>query len=124
MPRWLSNPLLALHPIAAQVISSECRATVGQVSGGGRTEKPMLKAGRSYHKFRVKRNSWPKVRRRAAAARPLLPAPRAAAAEDPACMHAAAPAYPSLRTACTPHWLARNPPWPNPLSDRRCVVWP
>jgi large subunit ribosomal protein L8e len=45
-----------------KVISSECRATVGQVSGGGRTEKPMLKAGRSYHKFRVKRNSWPKVR--------------------------------------------------------------
>lgn len=34
---------------------------VGQVSGGGRTEKPMLKAGRSYHKYRVKRNSWPKV---------------------------------------------------------------
>jgi len=47
---------------APQVISSECRATLGQVSGGGRTEKPMLKAGRSYHKFRVKRNSWPKVR--------------------------------------------------------------
>lgn len=52
------------HPFfCPQVISSECRATVGQVSGGGRTEKPMLKAGRSYHKFRVKRNSWPKVRR-------------------------------------------------------------
>lgn len=45
-----------------QVISSDCRAVVGQVSGGGRTEKPMLKAGRSYHKYRVKRNSWPKVR--------------------------------------------------------------
>jgi large subunit ribosomal protein L8e len=45
-----------------KVISSDCRATVGQVAGGGRTEKPMLKAGRSYHKFRVKRNSWPKVR--------------------------------------------------------------
>jgi hypothetical protein len=69
----------------------------------------MLKAGRSYHKFRVKRNSWPKVRRRAAAARPLLPAPRAAAAEDPACMHAAAPAYPSLRTACTKPTLAQSP---------------
>ena len=44
-----------------QVIPSTCRATVGQVSGGGRTEKPMLKAGRAYHKYRVKRNSWPKV---------------------------------------------------------------
>jgi len=45
-----------------KIIRSDCRATVGQVAGGGRTEKPMLKAGRSYHKFRVKRNSWPKVR--------------------------------------------------------------
>ncbi len=34
---------------------------VGQVAGGGRTEKPLLKAGNAYHKFRVKRNSWPKV---------------------------------------------------------------
>lgn len=45
-----------------KVIPSTCRAMVGQVAGGGRTEKPMLKAGRAYHKFRVKRNSWPKVR--------------------------------------------------------------
>ena len=36
---------------------------VGQVAGGGRTEKPMLKAGNAYHKYKVKRNSWPKVRR-------------------------------------------------------------
>lgn len=48
-------------PVTVQVIPSTCRATVGQVSGGGRTEKPMLKAGRAYHKYRVKRNSWPKV---------------------------------------------------------------
>ena len=39
-----------------------CGAMVGQVAGGGRTEKPMLKAGNAYHKYRVKRNSWPKVR--------------------------------------------------------------
>eukprot|EP00887_Chlorella_sp_A99_P007549 scaffold28.g7549.t1 len=45
-----------------KVINSDCRASIGQVSGGGRTEKPMLKAGRAYHKYRVKRNSWPKVR--------------------------------------------------------------
>lgn len=58
----LTRPACCTPPVARpQVISSECRATVGQVSGGGRTEKPMLKAGRSYHKFRVKRNSWPKV---------------------------------------------------------------
>lgn len=44
-----------------QVVSSTCRAMVGQVAGGGRTEKPMLKAGRAYHKYKAKRNSWPKV---------------------------------------------------------------
>uniref|UniRef100_A0A7S3R4K3 Ribosomal protein L2 C-terminal domain-containing protein n=3 Tax=Eukaryota TaxID=2759 RepID=A0A7S3R4K3_DUNTE len=45
-----------------KVVQSSCRAMIGQVAGGGRTEKPLLKAGRAYHKFRVKRNSWPKVR--------------------------------------------------------------
>ena len=35
---------------------------VGIVAGGGRMDKPMLKAGRCYHKYRVKRNEWPKVR--------------------------------------------------------------
>ncbi|KAF6255062.1 component of cytosolic 80S ribosome and 60S large subunit [Scenedesmus sp. NREL 46B-D3] len=45
-----------------KVVSSSCRATVGQVAGGGRTEKPMLKAGRAYHAAKAKRNSWPKVR--------------------------------------------------------------
>jgi len=38
------------------------RAIIGCVAGGGRCDKPMLKAGRAYHKFRVKRNCWPKVR--------------------------------------------------------------
>lgn len=31
-------------------VSSACRAMVGIVAGGGRTDKPMLKAGRAYHK--------------------------------------------------------------------------
>ena len=45
-----------------QVIPSANRAMVGIVAGGGRIDKPMLKAGRAYHKYKVKRNSWPKVR--------------------------------------------------------------
>lgn len=45
-----------------KTIPSTCRAIVGLVAGGGRPDKPMLKAGRNHHKFRVKRNSWPKVR--------------------------------------------------------------
>ena len=47
---------------AKKTIQSDCRGTVGIVAGGGRVDKPMLKAGRAYHKYRVKRNCWPKVR--------------------------------------------------------------
>eukprot|EP00607_Mallomonas_marina_P008153 CAMPEP_0182425156 /NCGR_PEP_ID=MMETSP1167-20130531/11517_1 /TAXON_ID=2988 /ORGANISM="Mallomonas Sp, Strain CCMP3275" /LENGTH=256 /DNA_ID=CAMNT_0024605593 /DNA_START=37 /DNA_END=807 /DNA_ORIENTATION=- len=39
-----------------------CRAMIGLVAGGGRTDKPLLKAGRAFHKYRVKRNEWPRVR--------------------------------------------------------------
>merc|ERR1719183_1958509 len=45
-----------------KTLKSSVRAMVGLVAGGGRLDKPMLKAGRAYHKYRVKRNSWPKVR--------------------------------------------------------------
>merc|ERR1711964_425347 len=45
-----------------KTIPANCRSTVGIVAGGGRMDKPMLKAGRAYHKYRVKRNCWPKVR--------------------------------------------------------------
>jgi large subunit ribosomal protein L8e len=43
-------------------IPSGNRAIVGIVAGGGRTEKPLLKAGTAFHKYRVKRNCWPVVR--------------------------------------------------------------
>ena len=45
-----------------KTIKSKCRAMVGIVAGGGRTDKPILKAGRAFHKYRVKRNEWPRVR--------------------------------------------------------------
>lgn len=44
-----------------KTLNNQCRAMVGIVAGGGRTDKPMLKAGRAFHKYRVKRNEWPKV---------------------------------------------------------------
>uniref|UniRef100_A0A4W4HM72 Large ribosomal subunit protein uL2 n=1 Tax=Electrophorus electricus TaxID=8005 RepID=A0A4W4HM72_ELEEL len=47
---------------AKKVISSSNRAVVGIVAGGGRIDKPILKAGRAYHKYKVKRNCWPRVR--------------------------------------------------------------
>eukprot|EP00526_Cylindrotheca_closterium_P015502 CAMPEP_0113609406 /NCGR_PEP_ID=MMETSP0017_2-20120614/4471_1 /TAXON_ID=2856 /ORGANISM="Cylindrotheca closterium" /LENGTH=257 /DNA_ID=CAMNT_0000518215 /DNA_START=46 /DNA_END=819 /DNA_ORIENTATION=- /assembly_acc=CAM_ASM_000147 len=45
-----------------KTVPSNVRAQIGIVAGGGRTDKPMLKAGRAYHKYAVKRNCWPKIR--------------------------------------------------------------
>lgn len=45
-----------------KTIPSGARAMVGLVAGGGRTDKPLLKAGACYHKYKAKRNCWPKVR--------------------------------------------------------------
>jgi len=47
---------------AKKVLPSANRAMIGIVAGGGRTDKPVLKAGRSYFKYKAKRNCWPKVR--------------------------------------------------------------
>merc|ERR1712232_1536307 len=45
-----------------KTVPNTARAQIGIVAGGGRTDKPLLKAGRAYHKYRVKRNCWPKIR--------------------------------------------------------------
>jgi len=47
---------------AKKAISSLCRAMVGIVAGGGRIDKPLLKAGTAHHKYKAKRNCWPRVR--------------------------------------------------------------
>jgi len=43
-------------------LDPECRATIGVVAGGGRTEKPMVKAGNKYHKVKGRGTVWPRVR--------------------------------------------------------------
>jgi len=43
-------------------LDPECRATIGVVAGGGRTEKPFVKAGNKYHKMRARGTKWPNVR--------------------------------------------------------------
>lgn len=45
-----------------KVVKSDCRGMVGIVAGGGRIDKPLMKAGRAYHKYKAKRNGWPRVR--------------------------------------------------------------
>jgi len=45
-----------------KTFDSACRATVGISAGGGRTDKPFLKAGRKYHAYRRKGKQYPVVR--------------------------------------------------------------
>jgi large subunit ribosomal protein L2 len=42
--------------------NGRCRATVGIVAGGGRGEKPFVKAGNKHHKMRNSATNWPRVR--------------------------------------------------------------
>lgn len=40
----------------------DCRATVGIVAGGGRSEKPFVKAGKKFHKMKTQAAKWPRVK--------------------------------------------------------------
>jgi large subunit ribosomal protein L2 len=43
-------------------LDPQCRATIGVVAGGGRTEKPLVKAGNKHHKMRARGSKYPTVR--------------------------------------------------------------
>jgi len=45
-----------------KALHSMCRATIGVVAGGGRKEKPFVKAGKKYHAMKAKAVKWPRVR--------------------------------------------------------------
>jgi len=47
---------------ARKTIPGQCRAMVGVVAGGARTDKPILKANRVWYKMKGKRKHWPRVR--------------------------------------------------------------
>lgn len=44
-----------------KVFLPACRAALGVVSGGGRTEKPFLKAGPRFHRFHARNRLYPRV---------------------------------------------------------------
>jgi large subunit ribosomal protein L2 len=64
--------ILVAHDVGATVVqlpsgemkwlNPRCLATIGVVGGGGRTDKPLVKAGASFYKFRSKAMKWPIVR--------------------------------------------------------------
>ncbi|ABA27196.1 ribosomal protein L8 (nucleomorph) [Bigelowiella natans] len=45
-----------------KILSSFCRATIGVVAGGGKYEKPLLKAGKNYYKFKSLNKKYPIVK--------------------------------------------------------------
>lgn len=45
-----------------KTLDSNCKATIGIVAGGGRKDKPFLKAGRKYHAYRTRGKQYPTVR--------------------------------------------------------------
>jgi len=47
---------------AKKSIPSDARAMVGVIAGGGRIDKPLLKAGCSFWKYKAKRHRWPIVK--------------------------------------------------------------
>jgi len=44
-----------------KIFNQECRACIGIIAGGGRTEKPFLKAGKRYWKMKAKNKLYPHV---------------------------------------------------------------
>ncbi len=54
--------VLQLPSGAMKTFNSNSRATIGIVGGGGRKERPLLKAGKKHHTLRAKRRNWPMVR--------------------------------------------------------------
>ncbi|CAG8693463.1 12451_t:CDS:2, partial [Acaulospora colombiana] len=46
---------------AKKTVPGNARGTVGIVAGGGRIDKPLLKAGRAYYKFKAKRYKYVQI---------------------------------------------------------------
>lgn len=59
----LNNAVIIILPSKKEkVFNPNCLATVGVCAGGGRKEKPFLKAGTKYHAMRKKNKYYPRVR--------------------------------------------------------------
>jgi large subunit ribosomal protein L2 len=57
--------MIKLPSRKTKYLSDYCKATIGIVSGAGRTDKPMLKAGSKFHWMKAKGHKYPRTRGRA-----------------------------------------------------------
>lgn len=53
--------LIKLSSKATKKLHENCRATIGVVAGGGHKGKPLVKAGKNFHKRKAKGLKWPVV---------------------------------------------------------------
>ena len=61
MGKTEAGVILRLPSKQTKLFNPACRASIGVVAGGGRTEKPLLKAGKNYHKLRSRQKLYPRV---------------------------------------------------------------
>jgi large subunit ribosomal protein L2 len=59
MGKYKNNVVVLLPSKKRKEFHPACRATIGIVAGGGRTEKPLLKAGVAFHKMKAKNKKYP-----------------------------------------------------------------
>lgn len=57
--------IIKLPSRKTKYLNDHCRATIGVISGAGRTEKPFLKAGAKFHLMKAKGHKYPRTRGRA-----------------------------------------------------------
>lgn len=56
-----NKAIIALPSKKEKSFDMNCRACIGSIAGGGRLEKPLLKAGNKYYKMKAKNKLYPKV---------------------------------------------------------------
>ena len=61
MAKTASKIIIKLPSRKEKAFHPDCKAAIGIIAGGGRTEKPFLKAGTMYHKMRAKNKLYPSV---------------------------------------------------------------
>jgi large subunit ribosomal protein L2 len=58
----VQGTMIKLPSGKSKYLSDHCRATIGVVSGAGRTDKPFLKAGAKFHFMKAKGHKYPRTR--------------------------------------------------------------
>lgn len=59
--RLEDNVVVELPSKKQKTFQNKCRASIGIIAGGGRPEKPFLKAGRKYYAMKARNKLWPIV---------------------------------------------------------------